>query len=149
MFNIYLFLYIHQHTFIYIYIYIYIGIDIYINIYLLIYTYNFTYIYICIYTCYHILCGTLGIYLFILIFWFIDEPHPRALIIRRKKYLVHRHKNKNKTCWKSFFITHSTYLRAKKKLRSWLCCCFTLLGSQVVFIIYCWAMCRGFAAIYI
>ena len=114
MFNIYLFLYIHQHTFIYIYIYIYIGIDIYINIYLLIYTYNFTYIYICIYTCYHILCGTLGIYLFILIFWFIDEPHPRALIIWRKKYLVHIHKNKNQTCWKTFFITHSTYLRAKK-----------------------------------
>ena len=109
---IYFYTYINTHS--YIYIYIYIGIDIYINIYLLIYTYNFTYIYICIYTCYHILCGTLGIYLFILIFWFIDEPHPRALIIWRKKYLVHRHKNKNKTCWKSFFITHSTYLRAKK-----------------------------------
>ena len=40
--------------------------------------------------------------------------HPRALIIWRKKYLVRIHKNKNQTCWKTFFITHSTYLRAKK-----------------------------------
>ena len=114
MFNIYLFLYIHQHTFIYIYIHIYRHRHIHQHIPTHIHIQLHIHIYICIYTCYHILCGTLGIYLFILIFWFIDEPHPRALIIWRKKYLVHRHKNKNKTCWKSFFITHSTYLRAKK-----------------------------------